>query len=487
MNLSLKTNRLLILVCLILLLSFRESEIEKLRSKPGLMKRASKKEDLCDRLLTIVDNISDGVFSVDLDFKITFINSTARKLTGFSTMEALGKSCKDVFRTNVCNNNCPLKFTMETGNPVINKPVCINSKNGKRIPVSISTALLKNESGEIVGGVETFRDLDLALRLHREFESRFTFENIVSRNKRMLELFQTLPTIAESGSSVLIEGESGTGKELIARALHNLSRRKGGPFVPVNCGALPDNLLESELFGYIAGAFTDARKDKKGRFALAQKGTLFLDEIGNISQAMQIKLLRVLQEKEYEPLGGTSTIKSDVRIITASNAALDKLVNEGKFRDDLFYRINVIKVVLPPLRERREDIPLLIDHFVEQFNRLRRKNISGVSQPTLEILMKYDYPGNIRELENIIEHAFVICPQGIIKPEHLPAHLQEKVTIPAVEIAATMNEMESLFLIAALKRNNWSRKDTAKQIGVNPSTLYRKIKRLGLKIPDKDS
>jgi len=441
------------------------------------------KEILCDKLLTIVENISDGVFSVDLDFKITFINKAAQKMTGFSAAEAYGKPCKDVLQTSACGPDCPLKITLLSGNPIINRPVCIKNKKGKRVPVSISTALLKDSRGKIIGGVETFRDLDLARRLQKEFEGRFTFEEMISRNKEMLELFKILPTIAESGSSVLIEGESGTGKELVARALHNLSPRKAGPFIGLNCGALPDNLLESELFGYVAGAFTDAKKDRKGRFTLAENGTLFLDEIGNISQAMQVRLLRVLQEKEFEPLGAAKSIPSNVRIITASNSSLDQLVSQGVFRTDLFYRINVVKIDLPPLRDRREDIPLLIDHFIEQFNRLRNKYIPGVSPPVLEILMNYDYPGNIRELENIIEHAFVLCSKGIIRSEHLPIHLQDKRPIPAIEIAATMNEMESLFLIAALKRNNWSRKETAMQIGVNPSTLYRKIKSLGLKIP----
>jgi PAS domain S-box-containing protein len=450
------------------------------------MKKHGDKETLCDKLLTIVDNISDGVFSVDLDFKITFMNKAAQAITGFSADQASGKPCKEIFRTSACNGDCPLKATLATGNPVINKPVCILNKKGKRIPLSISTAMLKDAQGKITGGVETFRDLDLARRLQKEFEGRFTFEEMISRNKAMLELFEILPTIAESVSSVLIEGESGTGKELIAKSLHNLSPRKKYPFISINCGALPDNLLESELFGYLTGAFTDAKKDKPGRFALAEKGTLFLDEISNISQAMQVKLLRVLQEKEYEPLGGTKSVRADVRIIAASNARLDQLVSAGTFRTDLYYRIKVVKISLPPLRERREDIPLLIDHFVEQFNRLHRKDIPGVAASVLEILMNHDYPGNIRELENIIEHAFVLCRGGIIQPEHLPEDIRGGIPIPAVEIASTMKEMESLFLIAALKRNRWSRKDTAAQIGINPSTLYRKIKRLGLKIPDEN-
>jgi PAS domain S-box-containing protein len=447
------------------------------------MKRLNDKAVLCDKLLTIIDNISDGVFSVDLNFRITYINAAALSITGYSAEEAYGRPCREVFRTTACNGDCPLKATLATGTPVINKPVCILNKKDKRIPLSISTALLKDATGRIVGGVETFRDLDLAGRLQKEFEGRFTFEEMISRNNSMLELFKILPAIAESSSSVLIEGESGTGKELVAKSLHHLSMRKSKPFVSVNCGALPDNLLESELFGYVAGAFTDAKKDKPGRFALAEKGTLFLDEISDISPAMQVKLLRVLQEKVYEPLGATESHTADVRIIAASNAHLDEMIAEGTFRTDLYYRIKVVKISLPPLRDRREDIPLLIDHFVEQFNRLHRKDIAGVSAVVLEILMNHAYPGNVRELKNIIEHAFVLCRGGVIQVEHLPEELRGSTAIPAVEIAYTMREMESLFLIAALKRNNWSRKDTAAQIGIDPSTLYRKIKKLGLKIP----
>jgi len=282
----------------------------------------------------------------------------------------------------------------------------------------------------------------------------------------------------------LIEGESGTGKELVAHALHNLSNRKSGPFISVNCGALPDTLLESELFGYKAGAFTDAKRDKKGRFALADKGTLLLDEIGDISPAMQVKLLRVLQEKTYEPLGSTQSLKADVRILAATNKQLENLTSQGEFRQDLYYRINVVKIMIPPLRERKGDIPLLTDHFIDQFNKLRNKDISGIAQPALSLLMRHEFPGNIRELENIIEHAFILSPGGVIKREHLPDNIQEQRSMPVVEIASTMNEMESLFIMGALKRNNWSRKQTAKELGINTSTLYRKIKRLGLKIPN---
>jgi PAS domain S-box-containing protein len=451
------------------------------------MKKLEQKNLTCEELLTIVDSISDGVFAVNTDLKITFLNKAAERITGYKAREAIGKPCNEIFRSNICENQCVLKETIATKKPVVNRPVCMTNKAGKRVPISISSALLRDLNGRIIGGVETFRDLDLVERLRRDFAARYKMENIVSRDKKMLEMFEILPTIAESDSTVLIEGETGTGKELVARGLHNLSPRKKEAFVAINCGALPDNLLESELFGYVAGAFTDAKKAKKGRFALAEKGTLFLDEIADISVAMQVKLLRVLQEKSYMPLGATESKLTDVRIIAASNRELNGLVAKDEFRRDLYYRINVVKLVIPPLRERKGDIPLLADHFIGRFNRLRKKDIAGITPPALNLIMKHDFPGNVRELENLIEHAFVLSPGGVIKPEHLPDYIQGQHPIPAIEIASSMDEMEALFVLSALKRNNWSRKDTAKELGINTSTLYRKIKRLGLKIPHTES
>jgi len=451
------------------------------------MNKPKKKDLTCEELLTIVDSISDGVFAVNMDLRITFLNKAAERITGYTAREAIGKRCNEIFRSNICDSNCVLKETMATGVPVVNRPVCMTNKGGKRVPISISSALLKDLNGQVIGGVETFRDLDLVERLRKDFQARYTMENMVSKNKKMFEIFEILPTIAHSDSTILIEGETGTGKELVARALHNLSPRKGKAFVGINCGALPDSLLESELFGYVAGAFTDAKKAKKGRFALAEKGTLLLDEIADISSAMQVKLLRVLQEKTYVPLGATESNQMDVRIIAASNRELENLVKEGKFRRDLYYRINVVKLVIPPLRDRREDIPLLADHFIGRFNRLRKKDISGITPPSLNLIMKHDFPGNVRELENIIEHAFVISPGGVIRPEHLPDYIQGQKAVPAIEIAGTMDEMESLFILGALKRNNWSRKDTARELGIHTSTLYRKIRKLRLNVPTSDS
>lgn len=357
----------------------------------------------------------------------------------------------------------------------------MNNK-GRRIPVSISTGILRDKKGNILGGVETFRDLSAFEELKKEIKKQYTFEDIISKNHRIQKIFSILPNIAESDSTVLIQGASGTGKELFARAIHNLSHRKDKPFIPVSCGALPDSLLESELFGYKKGAFTDAKKDKPGRFALAEGGTLFLDEIGDISPAVQVKLLRVLQEKEYEPLGAISTVKSNVRIIAATNKNLEQLVKEGKFRDDLFYRIKVIEIELPPLKERQEDIPILIDYFIDKFNKRIGKHIEGVSGEVLDILLNYDFPGNVRELENIIERAVVLSRKNIISIEQLPKTVIENSISEEKKhkISGKLIENEAHLIREVLERNNWHRQKTARELGIDKSTLWRKMKKYNI-------
>ncbi|MFH1627939.1 MAG: sigma 54-interacting transcriptional regulator, partial [Pseudomonadota bacterium] len=290
----------------------------------------------------ILDSIAEGVFTVDKEWRITSFNRAAERITGIRKQDALERHCWDIFRASICENACALRKTIETGEPTVNQTLFIISSDGERIPISITTALLRNEAGDVIGGVETFRDLSVVEELRRELEARHSFYDIISKNPVMMRLFNMLEQVAESSATVLLEGESGTGKELFARAIHSLSGRKDGPLVTVNCGALPDTLLESELFGYKAGAFTDAKKDKPGRIALAKGGTLFLDEIGDVSPALQVRLLRVLQEKTYEPLGGTQPEKADVRIVAATNRNLQDLVSEGTFRADLYYRINVV-------------------------------------------------------------------------------------------------------------------------------------------------
>ncbi|HVC90896.1 MAG TPA: sigma 54-interacting transcriptional regulator [Acidobacteriaceae bacterium] len=429
----------------------------------------------------ILDSINEGVFTVDHDWRISAFNRAAERITGVRRQDALGRQCCDVFRASICEGSCALRRTFSSGKPVVGATANIIDASGRRIPIRISTALLRDQDGAVIGGVETFQDLSHVEQLRKELEARYTFEDIVGRSPAMRSLFDIVPQIAASHSTVLIEGNSGTGKELFAHAIHNLSPRGKKRFVAVNCAALPDALLESELFGYKAGAFTDARKDKPGRFALADGGTIFLDEIGDVSSAMQVRLLRVLQERCVEPLGATESRKVNVRVVAATNKDLAQLVREGKFREDLFYRIRVIYLKIPSLLERREDIPLLIDHLVARFNHLQEKNIAGVSQEVLDRLMDHDYPGNVRELENIIEQAFVLCRGELIEPQHLPIELRPPTTTSTLLNAATsLRSAQEHLIQSALERNQGNRQRTARQLGINPSTLYRKLNALGL-------
>jgi len=433
----------------------------------------------------ILDSIADGVFTVDENWRITSFNRAAEQITGVRREDSIGQRCKDVLKADVCEKGCILRKTIQSGKSIVNRIVHIVDAEGRRLPISISTALLKDEQGRIIGAVETFRDISVEEKLRKAIAERYSFEDIISKNHRMHQLFDILPDVAGSASAVLLEGESGTGKELFARAIHHLSPRKKQPFIAVNCGALPDTLLESELFGYKAGAFTDAKKDKPGRFRLAERGTLFLDEIGDISPALQVRLLRVLQEKTYEPLGSVETVPSDVRIIAATNRRLQELVKEGKFREDLYYRIHVIRMELPPLRDRMEDIPLLADHFIHHFNLLQKKEITGLSGEALACLVSYDYPGNVRELQNIIEHAFILCKSGLIEPHHLPENICLPRSMESSGSNETMNmkDLEAVFITNMLRRQQWNRIKTAKALGIHKSTLFRKIKALHIQIP----
>jgi PAS domain S-box-containing protein len=437
---------------------------------------------------TILNSINEGVFTVELNWRITSFNRAAEKITQVRSIDAIGRPCCEVFHASICENACALKQTLATGEPMVNIAARIVTASGRQVPIRLSTAPLVGGDGTVVGGVETFQDLSQVEQLRKALESRYTFEDIIGRSPAMLKLFQIMPRIAESDSTVLIEGASGTGKELFARAIHNLSYRKNRPFLAVNCAALPDTLLESELFGYKAGAFTGARKEKPGRFALAQGGTLLLDEIGDISPAMQVRLLRVLQEKRIEPLGSVQSVKIDVRVLAATNQNLEKLVSENRFRKDLFYRIRVVQLKLPDLVQRRMDIPILVDHMVARFNRLKDKNIAGVSEEVLLRLMAHDYPGNVRELENIIEHAFALCRSGRIEMRHLPPELcaSSILTTNGFTEAATLKAMERLMIIEALRRRKGNRHKAAQDLGIDSSTLYRKIRQHKIEAPATD-
>jgi len=429
---------------------------------------------------TILDSIADGVFTIDRDGRIMSFNRAAEKITGFTRSEAIGQFCFDIFRASICQHACALKRTLGTGKEIINLPVTVLTKDNRELPISISTAVLRDKAGRMIGGVETFRDLSLIEELRKELDDRYTFHDIVSKSHHIRRIFAVMPDIAESDSNVLIQGPSGSGKELFAKAIHHLSRRTDGAFVAVNCAALPDTLLESELFGYVRGAFTGADKDKPGRFAAAEGGTLFLDEIADLSPAMQVKLLRVLQEREYQPLGAASPRKADVRVIAASNRDLAQLVSGNDFRSDLFYRLNVVKIDLPPLVSRREDIPLLVDHFIRRFNARRGREISGVSDAVMDILMRHEFPGNVRELENIIEHAFVLCKAGAIQLEHLPAEMHMHAAHQAAARVQPLVSAEAQTIRDTLDSFNGNRLQTARHLGISRATLWRKLRKHGI-------
>lgn len=435
-------------------------------------------------LETILGSVADGVFTVDQQWRITSFNKAAERITGVPASEAIGKRCRDVFHADICEQGCALQRTLESGREIIDVPAHILSSKGRPVPISLSTALLKDADGTLLGAVETFRDLSAIEQLRREISHQYTFEDIVGKSKALRKIFAILPDIAESDATVLIEGPSGSGKELLARAVHNFSLRRNKPYVAVNCGALPETLFESELFGYSQGAFTDAKRDKPGRLALAEGGTLFFDEVSELPPATQVKLLRVLQEREYEPLGAVKPAKSNVRIIAATNAKLAELVSQGKFRDDLYFRLAVVRLTLPPLAERREDIPYLVEHFVQRFNVKRGKNIAGVTPKVMEAFMRYDFPGNVRELENLIEFGFVLCHDRLIDMGHLPEDFQNlfpqavQAALPKTPTGLQWAQAEAIR--AALRRNRHHLGRTARELGISRTTLWRKMKKFSI-------
>ncbi|MFI5341709.1 MAG: sigma-54 interaction domain-containing protein [Candidatus Methylomirabilales bacterium] len=431
----------------------------------------------------VLDSITDGVFAVDREQRVvSFFNRAAERITGFSAEEALGRHCFEVFRSRDCQTRCPVERTMTDGESVVDFPSVIITKAGVEVPVSIAAAPIRDERGAVVGAVEIFRDLSVIETLREGVSGRYRLGGLLSKSPRMQDVFEILPEVAESDSTVLIQGPSGSGKEVVAAAIHDLSHRKDQPFVKINCGAIPDTLLESELFGYVKGAFTDARRDKPGRFVAANHGTLFLDEIGDMSPALQVKLLRVLEERQFVPLGGTAPVHVNVRIIAASHKDIEQLVEAGSFRDDLYYRLNIIKIELPPLWERREDIPLLVEHLLSRLRSIKEKSVSGVSAEVMDLLLNYRFPGNVRELENILEHAYVLCKGPIIEKKNLPLDFLKKAErgSSAASPATLVESAEARTIQDVLRRHNGSRVAAARELGVSRSTLWRKIRKFHL-------
>ena len=419
-----------------------------------------------------LENVADAVFAVDSDFIVRYCNLAAAEIARCTPAEALGRTCREVFGVKNCRNVCVLRQSMDEARPIANRIVTLKRTGCPDVPVSISAAPIWAMGGTVVGGVQVFRDLSGS-----GFVSRLTGlqpqDDFGTCDAQLSEIVRMLPQIAQSDSTVLLLGESGTGKEIFSRAIHKLSQRHAGPFVAVNCGALPEQLMESELFGYKSGAFTDARKDKPGRFALAETGTLFLDEIGDLPYAMQAKILRALQERAFEPLGGVETIPADVRVVAATNRDLGRMVAEGAFRQDLYYRLSVVVLRIPPLRERLGDVPLLTERLLGRCRMAVSKNIETVSPEAMARLMTHDYPGNIRELENIIEYASILCQGTTIELCHLPEQLRGEVSDCPARGARTMAQIREQAAREAVSRHGGNRNAACRELGISKDTLRR--------------
>jgi PAS domain S-box-containing protein len=436
-----------------------------------------------ERSDAIINSIADGVVTLSRDLAVTSFNRSAERITGYSAEEVLGRPCHTVFKSRGCEKACPVRELTHSDKSIVEVEMDIASKDGSLIPVSVSAALLRDENGDVVGAVESFRDLSRVKTLTEELKAKYSFRNIIGKSHEMQEVYNLIRSVARTNVTAIIQGDTGTGKELAARAIHYESPRAGEPFVVVHCAALPETLLESELFGHVRGAFTGATSDRKGRFQLADRGTLFLDEISEVSPSTQVKLLRVLENKQFERVGDSRTTQVDVRLICATNRNLKQMISEGTFREDLYYRINVVSLRLPPLRERDEDIPLLVRHFIEKYNRETGKQVGEVHPDTMDILIDYAWPGNVRELENAIGHAFVHCRGNVILPEHLPQDISEAGgagTETALKMLESLEDVEKAAITEMLKRCKGNRSRAAKRLGIGRSSLWRKIKKYGL-------
>ncbi len=433
----------------------------------------------------ILDSLEEGVVAIGLDKKVLYMNRAAREILKVRNELNGPFDCRKVMNSSECQARCVLEKTVETGEPLRNFEISLVDSTGRKRVLRLNTALLKDAGGKVFGGVEIFHDVTQIVALKEELKGRYSFGRIIGRSEKMQELFDLLPVIAQSKSTVLIEGESGTGKELVAHALHENSPRREGPFIKLNCAALSEGVLESELFGHVRGAFTGAVQSRLGRFELASGGTLFLDEIGEISPTMQVKLLRVLQEEEFERVGGTKTVKVDVRVIAATNRDLKQAMELGEFRKDLYYRLRVIPITLPPLRERQEDLPLLIQSFVDRFNVEMGKNIQGLTSDAMQVLLNYHYPGNIRELQNILEHSALLCNESRIDVRHLPGDMipgqaQSSFFEAALLEREPLKYVELELIRRAMELSGGNVSEVARRLSMGRSTLWRRLKEMKL-------
>ncbi|MBK7868260.1 MAG: sigma 54-interacting transcriptional regulator [Ignavibacteriales bacterium] len=454
---------------------------EMIKMSETLEKRTVELIEQKNKLDAIFNSNIEGTFTINDDWEITSFNASAQRITGYSIEEAVGQKCWSVFSSDKCQNGCHMELTMSKGKGTIGNELEILRKDGRRIPIRVNSATLLDNKKRNMGAVETFIDISEIKNLEGHLSEKYNFGNIIGNNSNLRQALSLLESVSQSDSTVVVTGESGTGKELMARAIHLNSNRKFKPFVTVNCSAFVETLIESELFGHEAGSFTGAIKSKPGRFEIAEDGTLFLDEIGDLSLAVQTKLLRVIESREFERVGSNKQLTLRARIIAATNKDLLNEIAAGRFREDLYYRLNVVNIHLPPLRDRMDDLPKLTTHFIERFNAHFKKKIKQFSSSAFEILKEYDWPGNIRELENVVEHSFVLCPGEIIQVEHLPTRIRESQqdiqTLTHKPEMKSFEDAEKEILIKILRNNSGSRLKTAQELGINTSTLWRKMKK----------
>ena len=435
------------------------------------------REQFRAHLTAIFGSVRDGILLVDQHQSILQANQALLNLFGLPG-NVVGMSLAQL------PENIRATFveiagrTLITNEQLVSQRLEVKSLSMKPCILNVSAAPCLSDTGNPMGVVLTVRDETRLESLEKSLKKRQKFEHIVGRSEPVQAMFGLIENLAEVDTTVLIVGESGTGKELVAEALHYRSDRRENALVKVNCAALPENLLESELFGHIKGSFTGAIKDKIGRFEQAHGGTIFLDEIGDVSPALQVRLLRVLQSKEIEKVGGSGTIKVDARIVAATNQDLLKKVRNGEFREDLYYRLRVVQIPMPPLRDRREDIPLLIEHFIGLYNRRFNRHIQRIEDDAARQMAGYDWPGNIRELQHAVEHAFVMCRGDVICIEHLPPELQALVTSLPAATAETGDE--KMRILAALEKAGWNKSRAARKLGMSRRTIYRKMEDLGI-------
>ncbi len=433
----------------------------------------------------ILDAVSEGVFTVDKSWRITNFNRAAEIITGIEAQAAIGKKCSEVFHADICERGCALRQSMDTGENLHGVSARILNAKGQSIPVSVNTALVKDRNGKTVNAIETFTDISHLELLRHEMEQRYFFGDLVGKSKPFGKILASLPEVAQSDSSVLLEGAVGTGKELVARTIHNLSSRHKMPFVSINCEALPANIVEADLFGYAQGATLDKKNHKPGKLTLSKGGTIYLDGIDKLSQTTQVKLLRVLQDREYEPLGSTQTMRTDIRIMASARVKLSELVTCGQFRDDLYFRLAVVHLFLPPLQERRMDIPLLVKHFIQTFNAHLGKNIEGVEPDVTKLLMEYDFPGNIGELRDLVEHACTLCETKSISSKDLPTDFRLKLARKMHRRGqGRADSSHEGSIREAIRQADGHLGHAAQLLGISRTTLWRKMKRLGLSTGD---